>query len=47
MNKSMKNIMVRVITKRMKAGESFDEIILDYPKLTEDEIEDLRNSILG
>lgn len=47
MSKSMKNIMVRVIKKRMNEGEIFDEIIKDYPKLTDAEVEDLRNIILG
>ena len=47
MSKAMRNLMIRVITKRMKAGETFDEIIADYPKLTEDEIEDLRKAIIG
>ena len=45
MNKIVKNLMIRVITKRMKAGETFDEIIADNPKLTESEIEDLRKSL--
>ena len=47
MSKSMKNLMVRVIKKRMNEGEIFDEIIKDYPKLTDAEVEDLRNIILG
>ena len=46
MSKAMRNLMIRVITKRMKAGEAFDEIIADYPKLTESEIEDLRKAIV-
>lgn len=46
MSKAMRNLMIRVITKRMKAGETFDEIIADYPKLTESEIEDLRKAIV-
>ena len=28
-------------------GETFDEVITDYPKLTESEIADLRKTILG
>lgn len=47
MNKSMRNIMVRVITKRMQSGETFDEVIKSYPKLTEEEIEELRYEIFG
>ena len=34
--------MIRVITKRMAAGETFEEVIADYPKLTEAEIEELK-----
>ena len=47
MSKSMKNIMIRVITNRMNNGETFDEVIADYPKLTESEIEDLRKAVIG
>lgn len=45
MTKSMKNLMVRVIKKRMDAGETFEEIIADYPKLTDAEIEELREAV--
>lgn len=45
MSKAVKNIMVRVIKKRMADGETFDEIIADYPKLTEAEVEELREAV--
>lgn len=45
MSKSAKKIMVRVITKRMAEGETFDEIIKDYPKLTSDEVEELKEAV--
>ena len=45
MSKSAKKIMVRVINNRMAEGESFEEIIADYPKLTEAEIEELREAV--
>lgn len=45
MTKSAKNIMIRVIKKRMAAGESFDAIIEDYPKLTDEEVEELRAAV--
>lgn len=45
MSKSAKKIMVRVITKKMDEGETFDDIIKDYPKLTEAEIEELREAV--
>lgn len=47
MSKAMRNIMIRVITKRINNGETFDDVIIDYPKLTEDEIDDLRKAIIG
>lgn len=45
MSKSAKKIMVRVINNRMAEGETFEEIIADYPKLTEAEIEELREAV--
>ena len=45
MSKSAKKIMVRVINNRMVEGETFEEIIADYPKLTEAEIEELREAV--
>ena len=47
MSKAMRNIMIRVIAKRINNGETFDDVIIDYPKLTEDEIDDLRKAIIG
>ena len=47
MSKAMRNVMIRVITKRINNGETFDDVIVDYPKLTEDEIDDLRKAIIG
>ena len=45
MSKSAKKIMVRVINSRLKEGETFEEIIADYPKLTPEEIEELREAV--
>ena len=45
MSKSAKKIMVRVINSRMAEGETFEEIIADYPKLTPEEIEELRKEV--
>lgn len=45
MSKSAKKIMVRVITNRIKEGETFDEIIAEYPKLTPAEIKELREAV--
>ncbi len=32
------NIFIRVISRRLDAGEDFDEIITSYPKLSEEDI---------
>lgn len=45
MSKAVKNIMIRVIKSRMKAGEAIEDILADYPKLTEAEKEELREAI--
>lgn len=45
MSKVVKNIMIRVISKRMSAGETFGEIIINYPKLTNEEVEELREAV--
>lgn len=45
MSNSAKKLMVRVITRRMTSGETFEEIIADYPKLTESEVAELREEI--
>lgn len=45
MSNTAKNIMIRVITRRMAAGEIFEEIIKDYPKLTESEIAELKEAV--
>lgn len=47
MSNAMRNIMIRVITNRMNKCETFDEIIADYKKLTDAEINDLRKAIWG
>ena len=43
----MRYLMIRVITKRINKGETFDKIIANYKKLTESEIEELRKAIIG
>lgn len=45
MSDSMTKIYARVIKKRLDSGERFETIILDYPKLTKDEISKLRDII--
>ena len=45
MNKALKNIMLRVIRNRMAAGETVDDILADYPKLTEEEKAELKEAV--
>lgn len=45
MTATTKKIMIRVIKRRMEAGETLDEIITDYPKLSKAEIKELKESI--
>lgn len=40
-----KNLMIRVIKRKLAQGESFDEIIARYPKLTKDEVAELKEAV--
>lgn len=45
MSKSMLKIYIRVFKRRMDAGESFEDIVADYPKLTDQEVEDIKEAL--
>lgn len=46
MSEAVKKLMVRVIKNKMKTtGKTFDEVVLEYPKLTKEEIEELRIAV--
>ena len=45
MSNAAKNIMLRVIRRRMAEGEELEDILASYPKLTEAEKEELRAAI--
>ena len=45
MSKAAKNIMVRVIKKRVSEGEALDEILEGYSKLTDAEKQELREAV--
>ena len=45
MSKVVKNIMLRVIRKRMAEGETVEEILSDYPRLTEEEKRELTEAL--
>lgn len=42
MSKIMKNIVIRVVKSRMAEGEKFEDIIKGYPRLTKDEIAEIK-----
>lgn len=45
MSKAVKNIMIRVIKAKLAAGEDFEDIIKDYPKLTQEDITEIQNEL--
>ena len=45
MSNAMLKIYIRVIEKRMSEGEKLEDILNDYPKLTEDEKNEIREKI--
>ena len=45
MSKAMLNIYVRTFRRRMEAGETFEEILASYPRLTEEQAEKIRNEL--
>lgn len=45
MTKIAKNIMIRAINARVKQGETLEEILESYPKLTKDEKNELREAV--
>ena len=40
-------IMVRAFRIRIKNGESFEDIATDYPALTDDDLQDIREALNG
>ena len=44
MSNVAKNIMVRVVKSRMAAGETFEDIIKSYPRLTKTEINEIKST---
>lgn len=45
MSNAAKNIMVRAIKNRIVAGEEFEEIIKSYPRLTQEDIEEIEKEL--
>lgn len=46
MSNAAKNIMLRVIRRRMAEGEELEDILAGYSKLTDEEKEELREAVL-
>ena len=40
-------IMIRAFRIRLKNGESFEDIAADYPALTSDDLQDIREALNG
>lgn len=38
-------LMVAVFTRRMANGETFEEVVADYPKLTAEDLEQIREAL--
>lgn len=45
MSKAQLKLMVSVFSRRMATGETFEEIAADYPKLTAEELEQIRAAL--
>ena len=42
MSKAMLNIYVRTFRRRMDAGETFEEILASYPRLTDEQSKEIK-----
>ena len=45
MSNAAKNIMVRAIKRKLEEGEDLEEILAGYPKLTDEEKEELIEAV--
>ena len=45
MSNAAKNIMVRVVKRKLAEGEDLEEILAGYQKLTDEEKEELREAV--
>ena len=45
MSKAMLNIYVRTFRRRMEAGETFEEILASYPRLTADQVKEIKDTL--
>ena len=47
MSNAMLNIFVRTVKRRMEAGEDLEEILASYPKLSEEDKEQIRQAVIN
>lgn len=45
MSNAKLKLMVAVFTRRMANGETFEEVTADYPKLTAEDLEQIREAL--
>ena len=45
MSKAMLNIYVRTFKRRMESGETFEEILESYPRLTDEQAQEIKDAI--
>ena len=45
MSNAKLKLMVAVFSRRMAAGETFEEVAADYSKLTAEDLEQIRNAL--
>lgn len=45
MSNAKLKLMVAVFSRRMAAGETFEEVAADYPKLTAEDLEQIRDAL--
>lgn len=46
MSKAMLNIYVRTFKRRMDAGETFEEILASYPRLTDEQVKEIKDALV-
>ncbi len=45
MSKAMLNIYVRTFRRRMDTGETFEEILASYPRLTDEQAQEIKDAL--
>ncbi len=45
MSNAKLKLMINVFRRRMAAGETFEEVAADYPKLTDEDLEQIRAAL--